>query len=466
MTDNIQNPEAFQSDPLEEGNFPPIIKVIGVGGGGCNAANYLFKQGIENVTFLVCNTDMHSLRKLQIPNRIILGYDITHGLGAGDNPELGSQAAEASREEIRRELGDDTRMVFITAGMGGGTGTGAAPIVAQVAQEMGILTVGIVTIPFFFEGERKILKALKGAEEMRKHVDTLLIVVNERLTEIYPDLNLLNAFEKADDTLANATRSIAEIINTNGYINADFNDVKTTLQQSSTAIISTGYGEGEHRVTNAIQDALHSPLLRNADIKSSKRLLFYLYFNPKAKNVVSMAEMNEITQFSANLNPKIDVKWGNCFDESLGEGVKMTILASGFDITISEGSADKEGKGVGSGSIIFPAAPGKEDTRVATPAEDINAARTKIEDQYGPGKMADHEQAMARAKYVVLKPSQFDDDEVIYLFEKNPAYGRDIRLKDHIRSIGQGVRTENDAAAKAAERSTDSPAESGSTITF
>lgn len=463
MSDNIENPEvfAFQPDSAEnDGKFPPIIKVIGVGGGGCNAANYLFKQGIENVTFLVCNTDMHSLRRLNIPNRIILGYDITHGLGAGDNPELGREAAEASREEIIRELSDDTRMVFITAGMGGGTGTGAAPIVAQVAQEMGILTVGIVTIPFFFEGNRKIFKALKGAEEMRKHVDTLLIVVNERLTEIYPDLNLLNAFEKADDTLANATRSIAEIINSEGYINADFNDVKTTLKQSSTAIISTGFGEGEHRVTNAIHDALHSPLLRNADIKSSKRLLFYLYFNPKAKNVVSMAEMNEITEFSANLNPKIDVKWGSCFDESLGEGVKMTILASGFDITVVEENNENAG---GPGPIKFPAA---DSGKTPAPQNEDTQIRDIIGDQYGPRRLAEHDQAMARSKYIVLKPSQFDDDEVIYLFGKTPAYGRDLRLKDQIRSIGQGIRPENEAARKNPDRPADSPATSGSTIIF
>ena len=438
-SEHISDPHIFIPDSRDEADgTPPIIKVIGVGGGGGNAANYLYKQGIENVTFMVCNTDMHALRELKVPSRIILGPDITHGLGAGDDPELGKAAAEASTEEIQRELSDNTRMVFITAGMGGGTGTGAAPVVARVAQEMGILTIGIVTIPFFFEGEKKIIKALEGAEEMRKHVDSLLIVNNERLTEVYQDLTLLNAFEKADDTLANAARSIAEIINTRGYINADFNDVKTTLEKSSTAIISTGHGEGEHRVTKAIQDALHSPLLRNSDIHSSNRLLFYLYFNPKAENVVSMEEMNEITQFSANLSKNIGIKWGACYDESLGESVKMTILASGFDITISESSDSRKPV------ITFPGAERSGGTQAESKTAAVAEDKTvdKIASEYGKDKMTAHNQAMARAKYIVLKPSQFDDDEVIYLFDKSPAYNRDLHLKDRIRSLGQGVKSE------------------------
>jgi len=462
---SINNPEAFiNSDPNDESAIRPIIKVIGVGGGGGNAANYLFKQGIENVTFMVCNTDMHSLRELKVPNRIVLGPDITHGLGAGDDPVKGRQAAEASVEDIRRELSDDTRMVFITAGMGGGTGTGAAPIVAGVAKEMGILTIGIVTIPFFFEGTRKILKALEGAEEMRKNVDSLLIVNNERLTEIYRDLNMLNAFEKADDTLANATRSIADIINSRGYINADFNDVKTTLQNSSTSIISTGIGEGEHRVTKAINDALDSPLLRNSDIRSSKRLLFYLYFNPKAQNVVSMNEMNEITQFTGTLSPKIGIKWGSCYDESLGEAVKMTILASGFDITIAQGDPGNAGNSDHPNVLVFDAG----DTTAGTPAvpaseQDESRKKDIIEGEYGPGKLTEHKQAMARANYVVLKPSQFDDEEVIHLFETIPAYSRDIHLKEKLRSMGQGLRHTPDNTD---DSRTDSSSEQSRKISF
>lgn len=435
---NISDPEIFAPDTGEQETITgkTIIKVIGVGGGGCNAANYLYKQGIDNVSFLVCNTDMHSLRELAVPNRIILGPDITHGLGAGDNPELGGAAAEASREDIRRELSDNTRMVFITAGMGGGTGTGAAPVVASVAKEMNILTVGIVTIPFFFEGEKKIIKALKGAEEMRKHVDTLLIVNNERLTEIYRDLNLINAFEKADDTLANAARSIADIINTRGYINTDFNDVKTTLENSSTAIISTGYGEGENRVTKSINDALNSPLLRNSDIRSSKRLLFVLYFNPKAESVVTMDEMNEITLFTSTLSKSIDTKWGYCFDDTLGDRVKMSILASGFDLTVSERGTADGGKEV----ITFPGKRETENRQAGTPAPEQEALERReiIAGEYGEDKITAHSQAMARANYVVLKPSQFDDDEAIVLFSKFPARMRDSQLKEKIRNTGPG----------------------------
>ena len=409
----IEDPTPFME---EEYKIPPIIKVIGVGGGGGNAVNYLYSQGIENITFMVCNTDKQALRKLKVPTKILMG----EGLGAGDDPEVGRKAAEDAADNIRDVLQDETNMVFITAGMGGGTGTGAGPVVARIAKEAGMLTIGIVTIPFFFE-------------EMRKHVDSLLIINNERLTEIYKDLTIVNAFSKADDTLANATRSIAQIINTEGYINADFNDVRTTLKDSSTAIISTGYGEGEHRVTKAIEDALNSPLLRNSDIRSSKRLLFYMYCNPEAENVVTMAEMNEITQFSANLSKNIGIKWGACWDKSLGEKVKMTILASGFDITI----ADK--KDTEDDVITFGA--DRPDTRANTAHtvadkkenEDI---KSLIASEYGEDKMTSHSQEMARKKYVVLKPSQFDNDEAIAMFDKIPAYNRNASTTEAIRHIG------------------------------
>lgn len=422
----IEDPTPFME---EEYKIPPIIKVIGVGGGGGNAVNYLYSQGIENITFMVCNTDKQALRKLKVPTKILMG----EGLGAGDDPEVGRKAAEDAADNIRNVLQDETNMVFITAGMGGGTGTGAGPVVARIAKEAGMLTIGIVTIPFFFEGERKILKALEGAEEMRKHVDSLLIINNERLTEIYKDLTIVNAFSKADDTLANATRSIAQIINTEGYINADFNDVRTTLKDSSTAIISTGYGEGEHRVTKAIEDALNSPLLRNSDIRSSKRLLFYMYCNPEAEHVVTMAEMNEITQFSANLSMNIGIKWGACWDKSLGEKVKMTILASGFDITI----ADK--KDADDDVITFGA--DRHDTRAntahtVTEKKENEDIKSLIASEYGEDKMTSHSQEMARKKYVVLKPSQFDNDEAIAMFDKIPAYNRNASTTEAIRLIG------------------------------
>lgn len=443
---SINDPSSFVDD---EYRIPPIIKVIGVGGGGGNAVNYLYSQGIENITFMVCNTDKQALRNLNVPKKIVLGDPSSpdYGLGAGDNPDVGREAAEFSAGEIRETLNDETNMVFITAGMGGGTGTGAGPIVAGIAKDAGKLTIGIVTIPFFFEGDRKIAKALAGAEEMRKHVDSLLIINNERLTEIYKDLTLMNAFSKADDTLANATRSIAEIINTEGYINADFKDVRTTLENSSTAIISTGYGEGEHRVTKAIEDALNSPLLRNSDIRSSKRLLFYLYCSPEADNVVSMDEMKEITQFSSTLSRNIGIKWGACWDKSLGEKVKITVLASGFDITISEG---KTAENPGPGPISFGGddkqGNHKEGTEPATGGKDSTEDIGKlIAENYGKDKITAHNQEMAKSKYVVLQPSQFDNDEVIALFAKYPAYNRDTATKDMLRMLGS-------PAAQEAER--------------
>ncbi len=278
------------SNFVDENRDEVIIKVIGVGGGGDNAVNHMYEQGIRKVSFVVCNTDKQALNNSVVPNRLLIGPNITKGLGAGNNPELARQAAEESAEEIARLFDDETKMVFITAGMGGGTGTGAGPVVARIAQEKGLLTIGIVTIPFFFEGEKKIFKALDGAEEMSKYVDALLVVNNEQLTEIYPDLDWMNAFGKADDTLSNAARSISELITCDGYMNLDFNDVNTTLRNGGAAIISTGFGEGEHRVTKAIEDALNSPLLKNKDIFGSKRLLFNLYFSREADQKFVMGE--------------------------------------------------------------------------------------------------------------------------------------------------------------------------------
>ena len=244
-----------------------IIKVIGVGGGGGNAVNHMYREGIHDVSFVLCNTDNQALNDSPVPVHLQLGKE---GLGAGNRPEKARQAAEESLEDIKQVLDDGTRMAFITAGMGGGTGTGAAPVIARVSKEMGILTVGIVTIPFRFEGDRKIDQALDGVEEMQKHVDALLVINNERLREIYPELTVLDAFGKADDTLSVAAKSIAEIITVHGLINLDFNDVKTVLKDGGVAIMSTGFGEGEGRVKKAIDDALNSPLLNENDVFNSK----------------------------------------------------------------------------------------------------------------------------------------------------------------------------------------------------
>lgn len=262
MSDETIMPFDFQKENST------YIKVVGVGGGGGNAVNHMYKEGIHDVTFAICNTDNQALSMSEVPIKIQLGKE---GLGAGNRPAKARAAAEESLESIKEMLNDGCKMAFITAGMGGGTGTGAAPIIAKTAKEMDILTVGIVTIPFLFEGNRKIDQALDGVEEMSKHVDALLVINNERLRDVYSDISVMNAFGKADDTLSVAAKSIAEIITIRGDINLDFNDVKTVLKDGGVAIMSTGYGEGEERVTQAINDALHSPLLNNNDIFNSKK---------------------------------------------------------------------------------------------------------------------------------------------------------------------------------------------------
>ena len=308
-----------------------IIKVIGVGGGGGNAVNHMYREGIHDVTFVLCNTDNQALNDSPVPVHLQLGKE---GLGAGNRPERARQAAEESLDDIKAMLSDGTKMAFITAGMGGGTGTGAAPVIARVSKEMGILTVGIVTIPFRFEGARKIDQALDGVEEMAKHVDALLVINNERLREIYPELTVLDAFGKADDTLSVAARSIAEIITVHGLINLDFNDVKTVLKDGGVAIMSTGYGEGEGRVKKAIDDALNSPLLNDNDVFNSKKILLSISFcgENDGKDGLMMEEMNDVNDFMAKFGGDFEIKWGLATDPELGKKVKVTILATGFGI--------------------------------------------------------------------------------------------------------------------------------------
>ena len=333
--DNIQKPIEWQTEGNDTLDFDyratepghAIIKVVGVGGGGSNAVRHMFQEGIQDVSFLIINTDFQALKGSPIPNKLQIS---DKGLGAGADPEVARQCALQYEDQIRAALDDGTEMVFITAGMGGGTGTGAAPIVARIAHDMGILTVGIVTIPFEFEGRDKILMALKGVNEIKEHVDALLVVNNNRLIEIYPDFNFFNAFKKADDTLTIAAKSISDIINIEGYMNLDFADVSTTLRNGGVALISTGSAEGENRVTKAIEEAITSPLLQDNDIKNAQHLLFEICFSES--NPVSMSEIAEVNQFVKNLNTDIKVIWGAMVDDSLGDKVKFIILASGFDM--------------------------------------------------------------------------------------------------------------------------------------
>ncbi|MDE5784766.1 MAG: cell division protein FtsZ [Prevotella sp.] len=313
-----------------EDKMQGIIKVIGVGGGGCNAVRNMYQEGVEGVTYAVCNTDSQSLSRSPVPVKIMLGKS---GLGAGGNPELGRSEAETNVEDIKKLLSDDTKMVFVTAGMGGGTGTGAAPVVASVAKQMGLLTVGVVTIPFFFEKKRKIVKALKGVEELRKNVDALLIVNNERLCDVYAtsDIPVEEAFLKADNILMDAVKGIAELITlpSDGGIKSDFRDVETTMKNGGGAIMAMGRASGSNRVEKAIVDALDSPLLYGNEIGRAKRILFNIYASEEHPMLVR--ELLEIDDFFDQLDPNIEVIWGTATDDSLGEDAKVTILATGLE---------------------------------------------------------------------------------------------------------------------------------------
>lgn len=305
-----------------------IIKVIGVGGGGSNAVNYMYKQGIKDVNFVVCNTDAQALANSPVPIRVQLGETLTAGRGAGNRPEKGRQSAIESLEEINTILSDNTKMVFITAGMGGGTGTGAAPIIAKAARELGILTVGIVTIPFRFEGFTRINQAIEGIAEMEKYVDSLLIINNERLREMYGDLGVSISFSKADDVLAIAAKGIAEIITVHGYINVDFADVETVMRNSGVAVMGSSSAEGEHRAIDAIEAALTSPLLNNNKIKGAKNVLLNITSGTKE---ITMDELKSITDYVESMvGDSASIIWGTVFDETMGEKVNVTIVATGF----------------------------------------------------------------------------------------------------------------------------------------
>ena len=312
-----------------------LIKVLGVGGGGNNAVNYLYREDVKDVSFLVCNTDSQALKKSPVPAKLQLGP----GWGAGGKPEKARELAEESRDEIRKALDDGTQMVFITAGMGGGTGTGASPIVAQVAQEMGILTVAIVTIPFAFEGKKTIRKALRGVAVLAEHVDAILVINNEKLPKIYPDFDLPNAFQKSDEVVSNAAKAIAEIITIPGYINTDFQDVYNTLKNGGMAIMNVGRSSNpEQRITEAINQALNSPLVNTTDVHGASRILLNFYCS--TDNAIRMQELDQINRFIEQVGDEVEVKWGASYDESLGDEVRVTVIATGYSVSNIPGIED------------------------------------------------------------------------------------------------------------------------------
>lgn len=419
--------------PFESKQNESIIKVIGVGGGGGNAVNHMYEQKIHDVTFAICNTDRQVLNMSPIPMKIQLGSE---GLGAGNRPEKARIATEESIDSVKNMLNDGSKMVFITAGMGGGTGTGAAPIIAKTAKEMGILTVGIVTIPFLFEGFPKINQALDGVEEMSKYVDALLVINNERLRDVYPDLSVDNAFGKANDTLSIAAKSIAETITLEGKINLDFNDVKTVLKDGGIALMSTGYGEGEGRITKAFNEALHSPLINSNNIFNSKKVLFSITYSPSCD--LMMDEMNEVNDFMNRFGKEMETKWGLYVDESLEGKIKVTLLATGFGI--------KDIPGIETDSTMQS----KEEE------EERQRRMERIGKYYGNTHLI--YQKHNHVYSYIFKQNDLDNDDIISMVEASPTYKRIKKDLDNILS-----RSLNDEPVINQPNATD---ENSMTITF
>lgn len=314
---------------MDESNETPIIKVIGVGGGGSNAVNHMFQQGIVGVDFAICNTDKQAMEQSPVPVKIQLGPTLTEGRGAGSKPNIGKLACEESIEEVKAYLANNCKMLFITAGMGGGTGTGAAPIIAKAAQEMDVLTVAIVTLPFTFEGNKRVTHGHDGLEELKKYVDTIIVISNDKLKAIHGNLTISKAFSEADSILSTAAKGIAEIITVPGYVNVDFEDVNTVMRGSGVAIMGTSVSEGENRAKRSVDEALNSPLLEDNNIKGAQHILVNITSGTKE---VTMEEIFEITEFvQEEAGQGTNLIWGNCFDETLEEAISVTIIATGFE---------------------------------------------------------------------------------------------------------------------------------------
>lgn len=454
-----------------------IIKVIGVGGGGGNAVGHMFRQGITGVDFAICNTDAQALESNPVKTKIALGPNLTEGRGAGSLPEVGKQSCIESIEDIRKWLSDGTKMLFITAGMGGGTGTGAAPIIAKVAKEMDVLTVAIVTLPFKFEGMRRQRQALEGLEQLKKNVDSILVISNDKLREIHGNLSLTAAFGQADNILTTAAKGIAEIITVPGYINVDFEDVNTVMKNSGVAIMGTGVAEGDDRARRAIHEALNSPLLEDNDIRGAQHILLNI---TSGTMEVTMDEIGEITDYvQEEAGYGTDLIWGNCNDESLGEKIIITLIATGFeggssrkkdvqnqtrevprqevkrvplerpfDTVIEEDEMALE-FGLGgeaqviefdtypSGNHQPPVRESKDDLTVRRPM--ANSDRERPQPSLSEELMARREADAARREFLRKTNSQpLDNPKIISDLETVPAYTRrNVVLEDEARNNGQ-----------------------------
>ncbi len=411
----------------------PIIKVLGVGGGGSNAVTHMYNQGIVGVDFAICNTDAQAMETSPVPTRIQLGPNLTEGRGAGSKPDVGKRACEESIEEVKQYLTNNCKMLFITAGMGGGTGTGAAPIIAKTAQEMGILTVGIVTLPFTFEGRRRTSQGADGLSELKKAVDTLIVVSNDKLRQIHGNLSLSDAFSQADNILSTAAKGIAEIITVPGYVNVDFEDVNTVMRASGVAIMGTASAEGEDRAKRAVDDALHSPLLEDNDIRGARHILLNITSGNKE---VTMDEIFEITEFvQEEAGYGTDLIWGNCFDENLGDKISVTVIATGFEHkhrVINESAKDKK---------IVVSLDDEPDNRPSPPKQksrlaDIGFDEPLIseENSFEFDNVRDTIERYQRHRYSYEEPYVRDEKKANEEEDKRKMYERELKRRERLRS--------------------------------
>lgn len=446
---------------LTGGEMSDLIKVVGVGGGGGNAVTTMFNsQQVKGVTFLLCNTDAQVLAGSSIPeaNKLLLGPNTSKGLGAGNKPNVAREAAEESAEQIRQQLtGDSTRMVFITSGMGGGTGTGAAPVIGRIAQEEGLLTVGIVTIPFLWEGEEKIFRALEGVNELRKHVDALLVINNERLLDVYKGLTLSTAFAYADATLSSAAQGISDLVYFCGRINLDFADVRTVLKDSGVAIISSGKASGELRAEKAFKEALNSPLLNNNNVTKATRIMVAI-FSPEQEEF-GIDEMAYVKRFTSQLENRYESKFGYYIDNKLEPGeIRITILAAGFDYETTERSI----RGVSAPET-------QQERERAVRDKELSA---QAEQFYGKGSLNSANRHFRRP--LLLSLSELDNEELILIAEESTALDRDLRRVEGIRSRHKSERTPSapevvpmvEAPASAAPTASDDQDDRGEVILF
>lgn len=432
-----------------------IIKVIGVGGGGSNAVTHMYKQGIVGVDFSICNTDSQAMETSPVPMRIQLGPELTAGRGAGSRPQIGKQACIESIDDVRAFLEDNTKMLFVTAGMGGGTGTGAAPIIAKAAKELDILTVAIVTLPFTFEGRRRTRHALEGLEELRTNVDAIIVVSNDKLREIHGNLSMTDAFAQADNILTTAAKGIAEIITVPGHVNVDFEDVNTVMRDSGVAIMGTAVFDGDDRARKAVTDALNSPLLEDSDIRGAQHILLNI---SSGTEEVTMDEITEITEYvQEEAGYGTDLIWGHCFDEDLGEKISVTIIATGFE------QGQKDNRSNTTQKVVVPLEEPRETIKDmfavgynqgdkpktvefddVRPVANLDRSKYSYEDPYvkseekekleAARKKREEMEEVRREKlrsYHYVNPNKLNNAETITSLTNEPAYlRRDVKLED------------------------------------